>query len=80
MEEGAADRIANRLSQRNDFMEYYNKLQDDLKSKQKAAAAADAKAATAAQKLLELQIKISATPAYEPMSALAVRRLIVKLR
>ena len=37
-EEGAADRIANRLSQRNDFMEYYNKLQDDLKSKQEADA------------------------------------------
>ena len=38
----------------------------------KAAAAADAKAKAEAQKLLELQIKISATPAYEPMSALAV--------
>jgi len=38
----------------------------------KAAAAADAKAKAEAQKLLDLQIEISATPAYEPMSALAV--------
>ena len=38
----------------------------------KAAAAADAKAKAEAQKLLDLQIKISATPAHEPMSALAV--------
>jgi hypothetical protein len=51
-EEGSADRIANRLSQRNDFMEYYNKLQGDLKKKQDAFN-------TAGTKTDELRIKLA---------------------
>jgi hypothetical protein len=51
-EEGSAERIANRLSQRNDFMEYYNKLQDDLKKKQDAFN-------TAGTKTDELRIKLA---------------------
>ena len=51
-EEGSAARIANRLSQRNDFMEYYNKLQDDLKKKQDAFN-------TAGTKTDELRIKLA---------------------
>ena len=56
-EEGSADRIANRLSQRNDFMEYYNKLQDDLKNKQEANKSAEQELALLEQKSVLLQLE-----------------------
>ncbi len=58
-EEGAADRLANRLSQRNDFMEYYNKLQDDLKAKKDADTSAQEELDLLTQKnvLLDLELQ-----------------------